>query len=72
MQKSERYNYARISRRIKAVVVVVGGEGSRVLSADSGPAALELSEGAGGRIDLLLSDVDMPEMSGPNLGESLN
>jgi DNA-binding NtrC family response regulator len=54
-----------------AVVAVLEGEGFRVLSANSGPAALALAEGAGGRIDLLLSDVDMPEMSGPDLGENL-
>jgi len=39
----------------------------RVLSAGSGSAALALVKGLG-RIDLLLSDVDMPNLSGPDLG----
>ena len=46
-------------------------ENFRVLSADSGPAALKLAEETDTRIDLLLSDVEMPQMSGPDLGESL-
>jgi DNA-binding NtrC family response regulator len=54
-----------------SVVAVLEREGFRVLSAASGAAALELAEGVRGRIDLLLSDVDMPEMSGPDLGENL-
>ncbi len=54
-----------------SVVAVLEQEGFRVLSAESGPGALELAEGVRGRIDLLLSDVDMPEMSGPDLGENL-
>jgi DNA-binding NtrC family response regulator len=42
-----------------------------VLSADSGPAAIKLAEETRHPIDLLLSDVDMPEMSGPELGGAL-
>jgi two-component system cell cycle sensor histidine kinase/response regulator CckA len=42
-----------------------------VLSADSGFDAIELAKQTVGRIDLLLSDVDMPFMSGPDLGETL-
>ncbi len=43
----------------------------KVLSADCGPSAVELAADAEGRIDLLLCAVDMPHMSGPNLGEAL-
>jgi hypothetical protein len=52
------------------VVAILARENFRVLSADSGPAALRLAK-TEGTIDLLLSDVDMPEMSGPDLGELL-
>ena len=40
------------------------------LQANSGPNALELAASYDGRIDLLLSDVQMPGMSGPDLGEA--
>jgi two-component system cell cycle sensor histidine kinase/response regulator CckA len=40
-------------------------------SAISGPLALKLASEIDGKIDLLLSDVEMPEMSGPDLGEEL-
>jgi DNA-binding NtrC family response regulator len=43
----------------------------RVFSADSGAAAMEVSKGLDERIDLLLSDVEMPNMSGPDLGEAM-
>lgn len=43
----------------------------RVLLADCAEAALEIAGMASARIDLLLSDVEMPEMSGPDLGEAL-
>ena len=43
----------------------------RVLLANSGPDALKVAKKADGKIDLLLSDVDMPQMSGPDLGERL-
>ncbi len=56
---------------LKTVVAVLEGEGFRVLSASGGPAALKLADNADGRIDLLLSDVEMPDMSGPDLGENL-
>jgi DNA-binding NtrC family response regulator len=39
-----------------------------VLSAPDGAEAIELATKTKGRIDLLLSDVDMPKMSGPDLG----
>jgi DNA-binding NtrC family response regulator len=56
---------------LKAVVEVLQNANYRVLSANSGPNAITLAEQTEGVIDLLLSDVDMPRMSGPNLGEIL-
>jgi PAS domain S-box-containing protein len=41
--------------------------GYKVLGAKDGKAALELAEEYGGRIDLLLTDVAMPGVSGPEL-----
>jgi len=55
----------------EAVVAVLQNANYRVLSADSGPSAITLAKQTEGVIDLLLSDVDMPNMSGPNLGETL-
>jgi two-component system cell cycle sensor histidine kinase/response regulator CckA len=43
----------------------------RVLSADSGASAIQLAGDAKEKIDLLLSDVEMGKMSGPDLGEFL-
>ena len=56
-----------------ATVLMVVGEllkcaNFRVLSADNGESAIALAEATGETIDLLLSDVDMPGMSGPDLG----
>jgi two-component system cell cycle sensor histidine kinase/response regulator CckA len=55
----------------QVVVEVLEHANFRVLSAESGPAALKLADQTGMKIDLLLSDVDMPGMSGPDLGEIL-
>jgi two-component system cell cycle sensor histidine kinase/response regulator CckA len=43
----------------------------RVLSSDNGAAAIKLSQETSERIDLLLSDVDLRQISGPDLGETL-
>jgi len=55
---------------LKVVVAILEKANFQVLSAYSGPNAIELAKEEG-RIDMLLSDVDMPEMSGPDLGETL-
>ncbi|HKW40005.1 MAG TPA: PAS domain S-box protein, partial [Gemmatimonadales bacterium] len=47
------------------------GRGYRVLDASDGPAAIELSARHDGRIDLLVTDVVMPGMSGRELAERL-
>ncbi len=56
---------------LQTVAKILTTAGFRVLSADGGVAALELAKGTEQQIDLLLSDVDMPGMSGPDLGEVL-
>lgn len=56
---------------LKTVAKIVAMAGYQVLSADGGVAALKLANNTGQQIDLLLSDVDMPGMSGPDLGEAL-
>ena len=46
-------------------------EGYRVLEADDGVEALNVAAGHVGRIDLLLTDVVMPRMKGPELADKL-
>jgi DNA-binding NtrC family response regulator len=53
------------------VVAILEHANFRVLSANSGANAIKLSDETDGAIDLLLSDVDMPKISGPDLGELL-
>ena len=50
---------------------MLGREGHRVLVATSGPAAVERILGYGGPLDLVLTDVMMPEMNGLELAEQL-
>jgi CheY-like chemotaxis protein len=50
---------------------VLEGAGYRVLEASSGFEALRVSAGHNGRLDLLLTDVVMPGMSGRELSERL-
>ena len=45
----------------------LSGRGYEVLEADSGETALEVMENYDGEIDLVLSDVVMPEMDGPTM-----
>jgi DNA-binding response OmpR family regulator len=53
---------------LKVVVEILRHAHFQVLSARDGADAVELANKTEGRIDLLLSDVDMPLMSGPDLG----
>jgi two-component system, cell cycle sensor histidine kinase and response regulator CckA len=50
---------------------VLGAAGYQVLTADGGRKAVELHEKASSRIDLLLTDVIMPDLTGPVLPERL-
>ena len=56
---------------LNVVVAILERANFQVLSARSGADAIQLAAKRDGRIDLLLSDVDMPQMSGPDLGETL-
>jgi CheY-like chemotaxis protein len=56
---------------LNVIVAILEAANFRVLQARSGTGALKLAADYPGRIDLLLSDVNMPEMSGPNLGDAL-
>jgi DNA-binding NtrC family response regulator len=56
---------------LKLVVSMLEVANFRVLSATSGSAAIKLADRTDEKIDLLLSDVDMPKISGPDLGEAL-
>ena len=56
---------------LRTVVLILELENFRVLSAANGPDAIKLADESNEKIDLLLSDVDMPQMSGPDLGEIL-
>jgi two-component system cell cycle sensor histidine kinase/response regulator CckA len=53
---------------LNAVVAILKRANYSVLQADSGQQALEVAANHPGYIDLLLSDVQMPLMSGPELG----
>ena len=53
------------------VVEILKDAHFKVLSAADGAGAVELANKTEGRIDLLLSDVDMPLVSGPDLGLEL-
>ena len=53
---------------LKVVVEILRHAKFRVLSARDGAEAIELAEKTEERIDLLLADVDMPLLSGPDLG----
>lgn len=56
---------------LRTVVAILERANFRVLSAGCGANAVNLATQTEGKIHLLLSDVDMPEMSGPNLGQAL-
>jgi two-component system, cell cycle sensor histidine kinase and response regulator CckA len=50
---------------------ILAGAGYQVIVAEDGPNALEAAEGHDGPIDLLLSDVIMPHMPGPQLAKRM-
>ncbi len=56
---------------LKVVVRILETAQFHVLHANSGPNALAVAASYPGAIDLLLSDVQMPEMSGPALSAAL-
>jgi two-component system cell cycle sensor histidine kinase/response regulator CckA len=56
---------------LNSVVAVLQNAQFRVLSANGGASAVKLAKESDTQIDLLLSDVNMPGMSGPDLGEVL-
>lgn len=56
---------------LRTVVALLEKANFLVLSADGGPSAIKLAQETERTIDLLLSDVNMPGMSGPDLGEIL-
>jgi DNA-binding NtrC family response regulator len=56
---------------LKTVVTLLESADFQILSAENAAAAIELAKGTERTIDLLLTDVEMPGMSGPDLGEAL-
>jgi hypothetical protein len=56
---------------LNAVVAILERANFHVLSADCAASAIKLAGETTMKIDLLLSDVDMPKMSGPDLGQLL-
>ncbi|HEX2058338.1 MAG TPA: PAS domain S-box protein [Actinomycetota bacterium] len=54
-----------------AIERVLSGSGYRVLTAASGADAVEIAGAAGEPIDLLLTDIVMPKMSGKDLSDAL-
>jgi DNA-binding NtrC family response regulator len=56
---------------LRLVVAILQEANLHVLAAENGSNAIRLAMGTKERIDLLLSDVDMPLMSGPELGEEM-
>jgi PAS domain S-box-containing protein len=50
---------------------ILTGAGYQVIVAENGPKALEVADGHDGSIDLLLSDVIMPHMPGPQLAKQM-
>jgi len=56
---------------LAVVVLILQRSNFNVLFACDGADAVELAEATDEKIDLLISDIDMPLMSGPALGEAL-
>ena len=56
---------------LKVVVAILNNANFNVLEARSGEEAIKVATEHTGKIDLLLSDVQMPSMTGPELGQTL-
>jgi len=56
---------------LKTIVRLLEDANFRVFAADSGTKAITLSEATEEPIHLLLSEVELPQMSGPDLGKTL-
>jgi two-component system cell cycle sensor histidine kinase/response regulator CckA len=57
---------------VRAIIcTVLRRQGYRVLEASSGRAACDIFDRQGSQVDLLLTDVVMPEMNGPALAQRL-
>jgi CheY-like chemotaxis protein len=55
----------------KLATLILNGQGYRVLAAGSGSEALLVSDGHKGKIDLLITDLVLPGMSGPEIARTL-
>jgi two-component system cell cycle sensor histidine kinase/response regulator CckA len=55
----------------KLVVAVLERANFQILSANCGASAIKLAGETNSTIDMLLSDIDMPTISGPDLGQIL-
>ena len=53
------------------ILALLGGEGYRILEARTGAEGLRMAESAGEQLDLLLSDMLLPELSGYDLAVQL-
>jgi DNA-binding response OmpR family regulator len=51
--------------------LVLQGAGYRLMVAEDGHQAVQLAKKHAGRIDLLLSDIEMPGLTGPDLAQEL-
>ena len=72
VQGHETVLVAEDDRAVRDVVAAtLSQRGYRVLRANDGPAALELAQSVDGRVDLLLTDLVMPGMTGRELAQAL-
>jgi DNA-binding NtrC family response regulator len=56
---------------VRVVTTILKASGYRVLSANDGASAGKLASNYTGPINLLLSDIEMPDMTGPQLGNKI-
>jgi two-component system cell cycle sensor histidine kinase/response regulator CckA len=56
---------------LRVVTTILRATGYRVLSANDGASAVKLASNYAEKINLLLSDIEMPGMTGPQLGIDL-